>query len=96
MAQTHSDRFSLRSTKPVRCAQSRDECELTTSTAEDAPRNGVLEKLENLGEIKVELKRCHEAGTLREFSGPSRFKAVGENAVPEKATKGRSISSHTK
>jgi len=55
-----------------------------------------MEKLTNVGEIKITLQRCREGGPRpsRDFS--TDFKGVGDHAVPEKALKGRSISSHTK
>jgi hypothetical protein len=55
----------------------------------------VLEKLANVGEIEVQVTRCRISERYDGNRGPLQFKGT-EDAVPEKALKGRSISSRTK
>ena len=55
-----------------------------------------MKKLSQIGQIKVTLQRCREASELRTKDWTSNFDGVNGQAVPEKALKGRSISSHTK
>jgi hypothetical protein len=66
---------------------------LTLAIAEDAAPVSVLKKFAHVGEIRVRLTRCRVSGP---YGGVhSRFKET-DDAVPEKAFKGRSISSRTK
>ncbi|KAM0701950.1 hypothetical protein Q7P35_010860 [Cladosporium inversicolor] len=63
-------------------------------STEDSVGKSALEKLSSVGEIKVELFKCRKNSKLPRTS--SQFEAMNEDAIPEKAFKGRSISSHTR
>jgi hypothetical protein len=68
---------------------------LTSLVAEALVEKSALEKLSSVGEIKVELFRCRKNNKLARRSS-SRFEGMNEDAIPEKALKGRSVSSHTR
>lgn len=70
---------------------------LANSRAADSRADSsIMEKLTNVGEIKVVLQRCREGGPKPSRNFKPDFQGVGDHAVPEKALKGRSISNHTK
>lgn len=69
--------------------------ELTFATADEKADISDLEKLANMGEVKVELRRCRTQQDSNQNHSIS-FQGVGRDQIPEKAMKGRSISSHTK
>lgn len=55
-----------------------------------------MKKFSNVGQIKVTLQRCREASVKPAADWVNIFDGVYGDALPEKALKGRSISSHTK
>jgi hypothetical protein len=65
--------------------------ELTPIAADNRADDSTMKK-----QIKVTLQRCRETGPKGVTNWNCDFKGVGDHAVPEKALKGRSISSHTK
>jgi hypothetical protein len=65
-------------------------------TADDRANNSAVKNLSDVGQIKVTLQKCRESGVKASADWTCEFKGVGDHAVPEKALKGRSISSHTK
>ena len=68
---------------------------LTWHIAEAVVHSVNSQKFANVGEIRVELRRCRKMG--KSINHVSRkFNGIGEDALPEKAAKGRSISSHTR
>lgn len=67
-----------------------------SSTAETHIDDSAMKKLSDVGQIKVVLQRCREAGLKPAGDWLADFKGVGDRDVPEKALKGRSISNHTK
>ena len=70
---------------------------LTLSAADGHADPPLLEKLAKIGEIKVELSRCLYKGVMTaDVNHNHSFKSVGEDNIPEKAMKGRSVSSHAK
>ena len=68
---------------------------LTCHIAEILDHHNVAHKYARIGEIEVELRRCRKKAKSKS-NGSWNFKGIGEEAVPEKAMKGRSISSHTR
>ena len=66
-----------------------------TIIADSTADTSLIRKLANLGEIKIELKRCRTTGLVHGENTPA-FKGIGDDPLPEKATKGRSISNHAK
>jgi hypothetical protein len=64
--------------------------------ADDSVNESTLKKLSDLGQIKVTLHRCREAGVSRSKQRDRTFEGIVDHAVPEKALKGRSVSSHIK
>jgi hypothetical protein len=68
---------------------------LTLSVAEGDADKSLIHRLAHLGEIKIELKRVQSTGFL-EGDHVAKFKGVGDEPLPEKATKGRAISNHAK
>jgi hypothetical protein len=69
---------------------------LTISAADDHAKPSLVEKFTKIGQIKVELTRCRELASFLPAQEVGKFKGVDDEAIPEKALKGRSISSHTK
>jgi hypothetical protein len=69
---------------------------LTISAADDHAKPSLMEKFAQIGQIKVELTRCRELASFLPAQEVGKFKGVDDEAIPEKALKGRSISSHTK
>ena len=65
-------------------------------TADNKADDSMMKQLSHVGQIKVTLQRCREAGLESAANCVSNFKGIDDHAVPEKAFKGRSISSHTK
>jgi hypothetical protein len=54
----------------------------------------LIHKLASIGEIKIEVQKCLEKGVYSPGDTGSGFNGIGDNPIPEKATKGRSISNH--
>lgn len=54
------------------------------------------EQLSSLGEITVELTRCKQLGYLPDENRHYGFHSATSSGVPEKALKGRAISTRTK
>jgi hypothetical protein len=69
---------------------------LTVFAADGRAESSLIKKLEKVGEIKVELRRCRVVGREEYVGRASVSKGISEDAIPEKALKGRSISSHTR
>jgi len=65
-------------------------------TADDRANDSAAKKFSDVGQIKVTLQRCRESGPKPSADWTCDFKGIGGQAIPEKALKGRSISSHTK
>lgn len=68
-------------------------------TTDSRPDASQARKWSKLGEIKVELLRCRRAGSIQlnpaqAFGRSSRH--LGQETIPEKALKGRAISSHAR
>jgi hypothetical protein len=66
-----------------------------TTLADSGADKSLIHKLATLGEIKIELKRVRASGFLPGDHVAS-FKGIGDDPLPEKATKGRAISNHAK
>lgn len=69
---------------------------LTYFAADGAAHLSLSKKYASVGEIKVELLRCHDSGNRIRCDEPAQFKGIGDAGVPEKALKGRSVSNHVK
>jgi hypothetical protein len=72
------------------------EHQLIFTTADNRADDSTMNKLKEIGQIKVKLQRCRESGVDTAGASGSGFKGVVDHDIPEKALKGRSISSHTK
>lgn len=85
----------MQNTAPV-CLHSLERLICAKSNAADGKvHTSLIAKLASLGEIKVELKRCRTKAAVHDNFTTS-FKGLGDGPLPEKATKGRSISNHAK
>jgi hypothetical protein len=60
-----------------------------------AADKSLIHKLAKLGEIKIELKRVRDIGVCT-GDQVAAFKGIGDDPLPEKATKGRAISNRAK
>ena len=72
---------------------------MLTVAADDAPGSSWKGKLSNMGEITVELARCITRSTVPYYESASptdSFELVAEHGIPEKALKGRAISTHAR
>lgn len=71
---------------------------LISAAADNNADASHIKKFASVGEIKVELIRCRYLGlsTVKNTHNKSFKTIVGENPIPEKAMKGRSVSNHTK